>query len=264
MTKADKQPINAAKPYHRGHAVSGYAARRGLRVLILSLISVVLYLFFGQLLVSLKGVWQLLLNGAVLLAVGGYLYMEGGSAGEDDVAFGEIVYTRMENGQAPSAQDEARCYHPLKGFFSVLVGMLPLLLPALLFAFIATKQVYHLGSLPSWVAALERHSEVGLALQYYHQPQPVGLENILRIGVRLLLLPYVSLFGAGDAGRMLIMERLSPILLCIVPTFFGVGYLSGPARRARVHADIARGKKRRAVREKKDRQKRREQAGRII
>ncbi len=264
MAKATNQQVHTAKPYHAGRAVSGFAARRGLRVLVLSLLSVVFYLFIGQLLVSLKGFWQPLLNVAVLSAVAAYLFMEGGSAGEEDVSFGEIVHTRIENGLMPSPKDEARCYHRLKGFFSVLIGMLPLLLPALLFAVIATRQVYHLGSLPAWVAPLERHREVGAALQYYHQVEPVALENILRIGVRLLLFPYVSLFGADNAGHMLLMERLSPLLLCIVPAFYAAGYLFGPVRRARVHADIALGKKRRAAREKKERQKRRERTERII
>lgn len=254
----------AAKPFHRGRAFTGLAARRGARVLVLSLVFVILYLFLGQMLVSLRGAWQAALNLAVLLAAGVYLYLEGGGAGEDDVAFGEIVYARMEQGQAPGAKDDARCYHPLKGFFTAWMGVLPLLVPTVVFALIATKQVYHLGGLPGWVSALERHPEVGLALQYYREAQPVSAEGVLRVVVRLLLFPYVALFGAEDAGRMLLMERLSPILLCVVPCFYAVGYLTGPARRARVHHDIAANKKRRAAREKREKQRRREQPKRMV
>lgn len=264
MAKASKRPPNIAKPYHTGRAISGLAARRGWHVLVLSLLSVVFYLFAGQLLVSLRGFWQVLANIAVLLAVGGCLFADGIGAGQDDVAFGEIVYTRIESGRTPSSLDEARCYHHLKGWFTAFVGVLPLLLPALLFAVIATKQVYHLGALPSWVATIERHQEVGLALQYYHQAQPVTTEGVLRVVIRLLLFPYVALFGPDDAGRMLLMERLSPLLICIIPSFYSVGYLFGPAARARVHADIALGKKRQAARERKNRQKRIEQKDRIV
>lgn len=252
------------KPYRTGRPVSAHAARRALRVLVLSLLSVVVYLFLGQLLMAAGGVWQALLSCAVLLGVGAYLFYEGGAAGEDDVAFSEIVYTRTQAGQSAEARDISRCYHPLKGAFSAFVGVLPLVVPACLLAAVATKQAVGLSALPEWVVSLERSREVALALSYYHETAAVTLENMLRVPVRLVLFPFVTLFGADNAGRMLVMERLSPLLCCLLPACYAAGYLTGPKRRARVHRDIALGRKRSAAKEKKARLQRSRDSERLV
>lgn len=259
-----KQRKESPKPYVPGTPLSKLAVKRGTRILAYLLISAFLFLFLGQLMSLGQGLVRVLINLVILMAFASLLYMEGAKIGEDDVAFGEIAYSRRENGHTIPRDDLARCFHPIKGFVTAAAGVLPLFLVCLIFAFVAQKQVYRLGALPDWVTAFERDRSVQLALSYYHETMPVLPENILRVLVRLLLFPYVSIFGPENADAMLFMERLSPLLVLLVPSFFGVGYLRGPAQRSMVHSDIAKNAKRRVRREKKARKKRVEKNERII
>ena len=252
------------KPYLSGIPLGKMAFKRGIRIFFYLLISAFLFLFLGQLMSLGQGLVRVLINAAVLLAFASLLYMEGAKMGEDDVAFGEIAYNRRASGHVIPRGDLERCYHPAKGFVTAFAGVLPLLVVCLIFALIAQKQVYRLGALPDWVAAFERDRSVQLALEYYHESAPVLPENILRIIVRLLLFPYVSLFGPENADAMLLMERLSPLLVLLIPSSFALGYMRGPKQRALVHGDIANNTKRRIRREKKERAKRTRPDERII
>ena len=42
-----------------------------------------------------------------------------------------------------------------------------------------------------------------------------------------------------DAGALLLVDRLSPLLICLPALGFPLGYLTGPRSRALVHGDIA-------------------------
>ena len=174
----------------------------------------------------------------------------------DDVAFAEIALTRQQAGSEVSQADRNRCYHPLKGFFTALMGTLPLILVSLVFAFIATEQHYQLGGLPGWVEGFERRADVGLALQYYHQHQGIGLEGVLRIIVRLLLFPYINIVGTDSSAALLWVERLSPLLVCLMPLGYALGYLQGPRLRAGVHGAIHTDTRRRVRKQKKERARR--------
>lgn len=248
--KTKKRP-RIQKPFLQGNAFSPYVIKRGARVFALTLVSAFLFLFVGQLLVVTSGILKVLINVGTLAMFAMFMYWEGARLGEDDVAFAEIAYQRRENGMPVSKEDLNRCFHPIKGFVIVLMGLAPLLILTMLFAVIAVKQVYQLGSLPSWLAAFERNRDIHLALNYYQQSTPMGIEGVLRVIVRLLLFPFVSLFGADNANNMLLMERLSPLLVSIAPSFYGVGYLTGPYRRALVHGDIAAGIQKKQKRDRK-------------
>ncbi len=241
MSAKTKKRSRIYKPYTKGSVFSLYVIKRGARVLLLTLLSALLFLFVGQLLVVTSGILRIIVNVGTLAAFALFMYADGARIGEDDVAFAEIIYQRQEKGVNIPQGDLNRCYHPAKGFLVVLIGLIPLLIVAVIFAFLTEKQVYHLGSLPSWLTAFERNREVSLALNYYQQTPQMGLESILRVFIRLLLFPFVSLFGAENADNMLLMERLSPLLLCVAPSFYAIGYLTGPDRRALVHGDIAAG-----------------------
>lgn len=262
MTNSGK-PAMPRKPYLKGTLLGAPALKRGLRVMVLVLMSAVLFLLAGQLMLLTGGILRILINLLVLAAFYLFMLSDGAAAGEEDVGFAEIMYQRAQDGLSVVKKDLARCYHPLKGLLSVCVGMMPVLIVFIVFSAVATRQVYHLGALPEWLSAFEGVEEVGGALSYYRETLPVGLENILRVPVRLLLFPYVTLMG-GDSGALLMLERLSPLLVMAAPLFHAAGYLLGPARRARVHADIANAKKAKARKEKKERRKRMEDAKRII
>lgn len=253
--KFSKQKITGIpKPYLRGKALSLLAAKRGGRILVYLLISMVLFFFLGQLMVVGAAWLRLLVNLAVIAIFCMLLFSDGGRAGEGDVAFAEIALARKEAGKSISQQDLARCYHPWKGFFTAICGALLPFLLCLFYAMIASPERYMLGALPSWLSGYEQQADVGLALQYYHQRQSLALSDLLRLPVRLLVFPFVNLFS-GDAKAIFLVERLSPVLVLIAPLFYGLGYLRGEHYRALVHGGIAEGqrKKARKIRQEKSR-----------
>ena len=258
QSKAGKKPELIHKPYQKGRLSAGLAFRRGFRVLIYQIALIFIFLFIGQALLSQSAPLRIALNLLVVFGFFMLMYSEGSRAGLDDVAYAEIALSRSESGKALDNKDLARCYHPLKGLMTVLYGMLPLIIIAVVFALIARKQVYVLGGLPSWLQGYERRADIGLALSYYHETQAIGAESILRIVIRLLLFPYVNMVGTDSASALLVLEKLSPLLLLIIPMGYAAGYLRGPALRAQVHGAIKADTKRRIRREKKARVQRKE------
>ncbi len=259
---AVKPPVK--KPYLRGKAFSALAFRRGLRILSYVLVSAVLYFFLGQLMV-IDIVWlRVLINSAIIFAFCALLYGSGARDGETDVSFGEIAWNRREQGQEVSEADLAKCYHPLKGFAAVLLGTLPLVLLCLVYALIAVRDHYTLGSLPSWMTGYLHRQDIGLALAYYQDRAGIGIADILRLVVRLLIFPFVNMAGSRNADALLLIERLSPLLVLVAPMFYGIGYLRGEHYRAMVHGGIAANARRQARRKKKQQQPRRQEPRQLV
>lgn len=261
---ADKKPALVYKPYLEGRWLSLLAARRGLRVLVYLLLFTLVYLFIGQALMFDNLVLRILLNVMVLLGFAGLLFNEGGKAGLDDVAFSEIALQRQEAGKLISEAERQRCFHPLKGFFTAFVGVLPLLLLALVFSFITSEVHYQLGGLPSWLQGFERRADVGQALAYYHEPGKFGLVDTLRVIVRLAIFPFVNMVGTGSSKAMLTLERLSPLLVLLLPLGYGLGYTQGKKLRARVHGAISTDTRRRVQKERRERRRRRQEPNQLV
>lgn len=227
------------KPYLTGKPVSALLLRRGVRILSYLLVSAVLFFFLGQLL-SIEYAWlRMLVNLLVLAAFASLMYSDGVAMGEGDVAFAEIALARQSEGKPVSEEDKARCFHPAKGFLTALTGALPIVLLCLVYAFMARLETYSLGALPSWVAGFENRPDVGPALAYYHNRPGFQIQDLLRLLTRLMVFPYVNLVGADNTTLVLWVERLSPLLVTLVPLAYGFGYLRGPHFRARVHGGIA-------------------------
>lgn len=245
------------KPYLRGNLYSSVALRRGLRVLMMMLA----FAFFGVLTSSVLSfdnmLLRIVLNGALLFFGCMLMFNDGARFGESDVAFAEIALRRQEEGNPASKQDKDTCYHPGKGFVSALIGAAPFLLIAIVYALVAKKQVYTLGTLPSWVQSYETQDEIGQALAYYHERVPAGLADYLRIVVRLVLFPYMNMFGGGDYSKLYLLDKLSPLLMMIIPVCFGLGYLRGPHLRALVHGNIRMARRKQNRKERKAREARR-------
>lgn len=251
------------KPYLRGRAMSALALRRGLRILGYLLISGVLYFFLGQLMVVDIAWLRVLINLVVILGFCALLYSTGAREGEGDVSFAEIAYNRRQDGREIPKADLDKCFHPLKGFVTAFFGSLPLVLLCLVYAFSAVADHYVLGALPSWVAGYQQRADIGLALSYYENRAGIGLMDVLRLLVRLLVFPFVNMAGSRNAQALLMIERLSPLLVMVPPLFYGLGYLRGEHYRARVHSGIAAGAKK-AARKKKQQQKARRQEPRQL
>lgn len=246
------------KPYLKGNWASRLAARRGLKILGYQGIFVFFYIFVGQALMFDSLPLRLVTNVLILAALGGLLYMDGMKTGEEDVAYGEIAYTRQESGQIIPKEERDRCFHPVKGVFTVLMGMLPLVLIGIALALTAQPLRHHLGALPSWLEGYRTRADIGLALSYYNETTGMGVVDVLRIIVRLLLFPFVNIVGTDSPSGLLWLERLSPLLILLVPMAYAYGYSLGRKARAMVHGSIADDQKRRVRRERKERKRRRE------
>ncbi len=258
------RPEPIYKPFLKGTWRSKQCAARALRVFAYLVGFIFVYLFVGQVLMFDNAFLRVLLNLVLLVGFASLLYNDGAKAGVDDVTYGEIALQRKESNRELEKGAEGKSYHPLKGVCVALLGVAPFFLVALVFAFMAQPQVYSLGVLPNWVSGMERRSDVGLALSYYHQTPSFELEHLLRVIVRLSLFPYVNMVGADNAAALLWLERLSPLLVLIVPMAYALGYLQGRRLRAGVHGAIRTNAKRRVRRERSEKRRRQEQENRLI
>ncbi|NLC32660.1 MAG: hypothetical protein GX781_05130 [Clostridiales bacterium] len=263
-SKSKKQTISIKKPYLKGLWHSAFATKRGFRILGYQVILVFIFLFIGQILMVKSDLLRIFLNLSVILSFCSLMYADGSRSGLDDVSYAEIALNRKQEGKQLTPSELARCYHPGKGFYSVMVGMLPFFILAVVFAVMTKEQFYSLGGLPSWVQTFERRADIGLALSYYHESQSLGFVGILRIIIRLLLFPYINMVGTESSAALLLLERLSPLLIMIIPTSYALGYLKGPSLRARVHGSISVDAKRRKRREKKAQVQRKQQPKKLV
>lgn len=252
---AKKQPV-VKKPYLTGSAVDGGTARSAVMFLVSLLVMMVAFLMLSAMMLWDNLIIRIAFNGALLAMCYLLFYQSGAGAGAGGVEKGEIMYQRENSGRSVEASDRARCFHPAKGFVNGLLGSLPLVLCAVILAVTAEKQVAGLGALPSWLTTLERRSEIGDALTHFHQSASLGVTGVMRMIVRMALMPVVNMIGAENADGLLMMERLSPLLALLPAMAYGVGYLRGVSVRDQVHTDIAKGKRKQAKKARKQRQAR--------
>ncbi len=244
------------KPYDPGKLFCEGIVRRVFKVMGTFAAFVFVSLVFGTAVGEGSLFLRLLINGMLLLALWYLSYAEGSSDGETDVALGETTHSRREQGNAVPARDADKGYVPVRGFVVGLLGMLPFLIVTVIYAFTAVRQVYALQTLPSWVSGLSGIEGIGPALAYYDREVALGFVDIVRVISRLLSIPYVNIVGTSDAGRLLLLDRLIPLTLLLPALFYGIGYLTGPRRRAFIHGSIASNKRRRIRREKAERRRR--------
>lgn len=253
--KKNKKTIKPVhKPFLRGTAVDG-ATLGSAAKLFLSLFGLVLVNLLLGTMVSWNNRWlTILFNCALLLVVYAVYYQNGTAKGTAAVSQGEILLQRQEAGRRVDGKEQATCYHPAKGFIIGLLGLAPALVCCVLLAFVAQMQYTGLGALPSWIANLQRQSESAGALAMYSVRTPMGMEGVLRVIVRMLLMPYVNMVGADNREGLLVLERLSLLPMLLPGLSYGIGYLQGESIRSKVHTEIAMGKRKRARKEKKRRQ----------
>jgi len=252
MQNKNKKKIKIVKkPFTRGQIHDKATLKRSLGVFGSIFMALFIHLVIGAMLVW-DNLFMRVLTNIIMVALGlGLLYANGINAGNADVTLGEIIYKRQEEGRSVKPAEVACCYNRLKPLVCGGLGVLPYLIMCLILAFTAQLQVFTLSSLPSWISTLERQPEIGNALAYYHESISMGLTDILRIVVRMLLMPFVNMLGAENAHAMLWLERFSPVLCLIYPLAYVIGYLQGPKTRTQVHTDIAANIRKKKRQEKK-------------
>ena len=149
-------------------------------------------------------------------------------------------------------------FHPAKGWVIGLLGTLPFLILAIVYACIAKRQVTTVGMLPSLASGMMYRSEIGDALiPTYTETPPAELADILRPIVRACLMPVYRIADTENKPLLLILDRLTPLMMLMPALAYGFGSLQGKKERTRVHTSIAesrRIRKRRENREKRERQ----------
>ena len=245
---SNKQPVRTGKkkkikpvykPYLRGNAFSMLVVRRGLRMLGYALIFLVLNLFVGTIFTFENMPFlRIVANAGQLLFYGMLLYSDGLRMGDGDVAFAEIQYDHQQAGETIGKPERDRCFHPLKGLLTVLIGLLPVIVLCAVYGLQAKKNTYALQALPEWVSAFSSREEVMAPLAYYSRSVPFTVLDGLKVIVRLLLYPFYNLAGPRNDEAILLIDRLSALLVLLPFLPYAVGYVMGVRSRAMTHGGL--------------------------
>lgn len=259
MDKKRQKIEKVTKPYLRGSMIDKTLPGGALKFFAFTVLMIFAYVMIAVVMVWDSAILNILLNTAILLATWLIIWNSGMSSGADAVNQGEIMLQRREKGRPVEKWEAALCYHPLKGLIIALVGSIPLVACSVILACLAQRQMTPLGTLPTWVSALEGRQELAGALAVYHQEGHMTLEALMRLIVRMSTMPYVNMVGAENKDAMLTLERVSPLLNLIPAIVYGIGYAMGTQARAEVHTNIALGKKKAKKKQAKERRARRQQ-----
>lgn len=200
-----------------------------------------------------SAVLSIIVSVAIIVLIFVVFFNKGSTLGADAVVRGEILKQKQEKGLDFSESEKSICFHPMKAYIIGLIGTIPFLFIAVLFALNTQITTTTAGALPSWMQAYLRRDEVAGPLVSYTQASGMDLTDILRIIVRITIMPFISLIGSSNHYGVYIMEKLSPVILMIPACAYGSGYLTGPDIRAKVHTAISENDRRRKRREKKER-----------
>lgn len=227
------------------HWMRGGMVRQAGKIILYMVMLGVLSLLITPLL-SVESLWiRIPLNVMIFGGVWMLLYADGGSRGQHEVAHAERLAQRQhELGMAVVESDRNGCYHPMRGIAAALLSAAPFVLMGIVVAIAAQPYTYTLQDLPSWLKAYTRRPDIGGALAYYQQTAGLQVADYLRIIVRLVIMPISLLFGGfGDAGALLV-DRMSPLWVILLPLAYAIGYLRGPALNVQVLARNEEAKRR--------------------
>jgi hypothetical protein len=164
-----------------------------------------------------------------------------------------LLPQEKEKGQEFTESERRICFHPMKGYLTALIGTLPFLILAVYLALNTSIQMTGAGTLPSWMQAYTKRSDIGNALVSYLQPEGMKLLDYIRALVRIMVMPFVNIAGAGNKAGILLIERLSPLILLLPAASYGTGYLTGRNIRTQVHTAISTNDRKRIRRENRRR-----------
>ena len=239
--------------YLKGSPVDGKTARSALTFLGSLLVMAIAFLLVGMAMMMENVILRVLFNGCLLTAAVLMFFQTGAGQGAVAVNLGEMLYDRQQSGGKVTDKEQKSCYHPLKGLINGLIGSIPVVVAALVLALVARRQMTALGALPSWLSAFEGRTDIGNAVAFYHQSAALTVEDVLRVIIRVMMMPLVNLVNPYGADALLTLERLSPLVMLVPALAYGVGYTPGVRARKQVHAGIAEGEIKRKKKEKRQR-----------
>lgn len=243
-------------PFLPGHPVDSRTPVTALKYFLATFALLLAFLILGAMMLWDNLILRVVTNGLLLLFAYGVYWQSGVTAGTNAVNLGEMLYQRQATGRDHDLSELPKSYHPAKGFIVALLGSIPLFLCAVALAFTAQRVMVSAGALPSWLDSLQRREEIGGALIGYHQSEAIGVTDILRLIVRMAIMPIVNIVGGENKDGLLLMERLSPLLVLLPAVCYGVGYTGGVKVRTKIHQDIEAGKRKLKRRQKRERAQR--------
>ncbi len=260
MTGTKKKPVQTvSKPYLTGSVFDENTVKNVLKYFGMMLLFLVMAFLVCLMTGAGSPILRIIFSSAVILLLLYIWFNQGLNLGTDAVSRGEILYQRQEKGAEMTPNERRLSFHPAKGFVNALLGTIPFLIPAVILAFIAEKQITGVGAIPSYMeSVIRQHPELEEAIrETYLKPSPIQASDILRAVVRGMIMPVIRMADTENRELMLTIERLSPLILLCPCVAYGLGYLNGRKERTRVHTRIAenrRIRKRKEMREKKARQ----------
>ena len=239
--------------YLKGSPVDGKTARSALTFMGSLVIMAVAFLLLGRAMMMENTILRVAFNGCLIAAALLMFFQTGAGQGAVAVNLGEMLYDRRQSGGKVTDKEQRACYHPLKGLITALLGSIPVVVAALVLALVAQRQMTALGALPSWLSAFEGRTDIGNAVAFYHQSAALTVEDVLRVIIRVMMMPLVNLVNPYGADALLTLERLSPLVMLVPALAYGAGYTQGVRARKQVHAGIAEGEIKRKKKEKRQR-----------
>lgn len=232
-----KAPMRRANNWK--NAVPGAAAK----LLALSVAVIVLGLVLSGL-QSLTAGW---LRFAIALAVGGALvllyYSEGVGRGAMEAVHGRHMARLESEGKTITAEEDAKCYHPLK---ALAAGALAFAVPfalAVIVALTAKEYTYVLQDLPTWLTGNYAVREDVLSpLSAYMQATGATALDWMRVIARLFTLVFINFFE-DPLTMSLTIDRCVPAFILLYPIAYVIGYLRGPAANEKLEKQNKKAKK---------------------
>jgi len=234
--KKKKKPLRRAQNW--GSRVLPMAGK-----LIVPLVAIIVMGLIFSSLQALSSGLRTVLALAIIAGMLMFLFSEGLNRGAEDAAASRSYVSLSAKGLKLEKKDDAMCYHPLKALCAVLVVFAVPLLLSVYIAANAQEYTYMLQDLPTWLEdSYGTREDVMGPLGAYAQQQSMGLQEWLRLIVRLYVMNYINLFG--DPLKMTyLIDRFSPLMILSYPLMYMIGYLRGPASNRKTEKMNRRAKK---------------------
>lgn len=192
--------------------------------------------------------WQLALGGLLLVGFGVLLFNEGGYVGEKACTLGALLDRQVKEGRKIDQQQYSETWSVKNGVRALIVMVIPFLLLATVNAV-----VYPLYPEAPAIEEEAPQSSTGFLIEDMTEPEDVETvpTNWVQMITRVVFAPYAALFTLVPAR---VLNLLFFPFALLLPACDFAGYLCGPRLRARKLKDIARGKRRKMRKMKRERE----------